>query len=166
MAKSARQQYLEAYDREHEKTMKVLRAFPKDKTELKPHPKLRTAREVAFVFALESYLAQKIYDDEMAKGPSGKPPQTPATWDEVVKAVETMHGDFRKVVESASEADFEKKVHFFVAPKTMGEWSRIDFLNFLLDDQIHHRGQLTVYLRMADGKVPAIYGGSADEPWF
>jgi len=41
----------------------------------------------------------------------------------------------------------------------------VDFLWFLLCDQIHHRGQLSVYLRMADGKVPSIYGPSGDEPW-
>jgi uncharacterized damage-inducible protein DinB len=35
-----------------------------------------------------------------------------------------------------------------------------------LHDQIHHRGQLTVHLRMAGGRVPSIYGPSKDEPWF
>lgn len=43
--------------------------------------------------------------------------------------------------------------------------SRSDLLAFLLADQIHHRGQFSVYLRMADGKVPSIYGPSGDEPW-
>ena len=37
---------------------------------------------------------------------------------------------------------------------------------FLLHDQIHHRGQFSIDLRMADGKVPSIYGPTADEPWF
>jgi len=36
---------------------------------------------------------------------------------------------------------------------------------FMLLDSIHHRGQLSVYVRMAGGKVPSIYGPSADEPW-
>ncbi len=39
-------------------------------------------------------------------------------------------------------------------------------LNHLFVHQIHHRGQFSVYLRMADAKVPAIYGPSLDEPWF
>ena len=42
---------------------------------------------------------------------------------------------------------------------------RIDFVSFLVNDEIHHRGQLSIYLRMADGKVPSIYGPSGDEPW-
>jgi uncharacterized damage-inducible protein DinB len=40
-----------------------------------------------------------------------------------------------------------------------------DFSWFVLHDQIHHRGQLSVYVRMAGGKVPSIYGPSHDEPW-
>ncbi len=39
------------------------------------------------------------------------------------------------------------------------------FLWMLLCDQIHHRGQFSIYLRMAGGKVPSIYGPTADEPW-
>jgi uncharacterized damage-inducible protein DinB len=166
MAKPVKQQYLDNYDKEHALTMKVLRAYPKDKADLRPHPKLKTARELAFVFAMERGLSMRVYNDDLAKGVSGKPPEAPATWDEVLAAVEKMHGDFRKVIEAASDADLEKKVHFFVAPKTMGEMSRIDFLNFILGDQIHHRGQFSIYLRMADGKVPSIYGPTADEPWF
>jgi uncharacterized damage-inducible protein DinB len=40
-----------------------------------------------------------------------------------------------------------------------------DILWIMLMDSIHHRGQLSVYVRMAGGKVPSIYGPSADEPW-
>src|SRR6476646_6937141 len=120
MAKTAKQQYLENYDKEHARTMRVLRAYPRDKAELKPHPKLKTARELAFVFALERGLAMRVYNDELAKGVSGKAPEAPASWDEVLGAIEKMHGDFRKLLEAATDADLEKKVHFFVAPKTMG----------------------------------------------
>ena len=49
--------------------------------------------------------------------------------------------------------------------KKLGDWRRIDILWFLLHDQIHHRGQFSVYLRMAGGQVPSIYGPSGDEPW-
>lgn len=165
MPKSAKQQYLEAYDTEHATTMRVLRAFPKDKLDLRPHPKLKTARELAWVFVLERYLASRVYNDEIAKGVAGKPPQAPQDWDELLAALEKAHQDERKLVESATDQDLEKNVHFFVAPKTMGDYTRLRFLWFLLHDQIHHRGQFSVYLRMADGKVPSIYGATADEPW-
>lgn len=69
------------------------------------------------------------------------------------------------LIRSTPDADLEQKVKFFVGPKTLGDWTRISFLWFLLHDQIHHRGQLSIYLRMAGAKVPSIYGPSGDEPW-
>ena len=65
----------------------------------------------------------------------------------------------------ASVAELAQTVKFFTAPKTMGDWRRLDFAWFLLHDEIHHRGQLSVYVRAAGGKVPSIYGPSGDEPW-
>ena len=44
-------------------------------------------------------------------------------------------------------------------------WPNSVTLRILISHQIHHRGQMSVYLRMAGGKVPALYGPSADEPW-
>ena len=55
-------------------------------------------------------------------------------------------------------------MQLFVAPKTLGDYPTMEFLWFLLFDHIHHRGQLSVYLRMV-GKVPSIYGPSGDQPW-
>jgi len=166
MSKSPKQTYLEDFDREHERTMRVLHAFPPEKSELRPHPKSKSARELAFVFVAECGLGVKVWNDEFAKGmPSGKPPQPPETWEGVLAALEKATKDFRALIESASDDDLNTIVHFFTGPKQMGEISRIDWLWFLLFDQIHHRGQLSVYLRMADGKVPSIYGPSGDEPW-
>jgi uncharacterized damage-inducible protein DinB len=163
---SPKQQFLDAYEREHATTMRVLRAYPRDKVELQPHPKLKTARELAFVFALERGLGTMVYNDAFAKGgPPGEMPKAPKSWDDVLAAVEKGHKDFGDLIRSASEADLQKKVKFFVAPKTLGDMSRLDFCWFLLSDEIHHRGQFSVYLRIADGKVPSIYGPSADEPW-
>jgi uncharacterized damage-inducible protein DinB len=158
--------FLKVYDREHATTLRVLNAYPKDKTDLRPHPKSKTALELAWVFVLERGLGMKVWNDEIAKGTqSGKLPGVPESWDEVIAAYEKAHQEFRSVIAAASEDDLSEIVHFYVAPKTMGDWSRHDWIWFLLHDEIHHRGQLSIYLRMADGKVPAIYGGSADEPW-
>lgn len=52
-----------------------------------------------------------------------------------------------------------------VAPKQMGDVRRGDLLQMMVMDNVHHRGQFSVYLRMAGGKVPSIYGPTADEPW-
>lgn len=167
MAKTPKQQFLEAYDKEHATTMRVLKAYPKDKLDLRPHPKAKTARELAWGFVLERGLGTKVWHDEFAKKAalSGAPPPAPESWNDILGALEKANKDFRDLVSSAPDAMLSESVHFFTAPKTMGLISRSDLLAFLLADQIHHRGQFSVYLRMADGKVPSIYGPSGDEPW-
>jgi uncharacterized damage-inducible protein DinB len=168
MAKSAKETFLENYDREHAVTMNVLRAYPDDQLDLKPSPKSNSARDLAWIFVLERGLGTKVWHDEFAKGMSavsGNPPKPPEKWSDLLAALDSAHGDFRKLIASASDEDLQQEVHFFTAPKTMGTISRLDWVWFLLHDQIHHRGQFSVYLRIAGGKVPSIYGPTADEPW-
>ena len=164
---SAKDQFLNAYDREHAITMKVLRAYPEDQLDLKPHPKSNSARDLAWIFVMERGLGMKVWNDEFAQGfkPSGAPSKPPDDWGELLAQLEQAHSAFRQVIASASEEDLNRTVSFFVGPKTMGQIARSEWIWFLLHDEIHHRGQFSVYLRMAGGKVPSIYGPSADEPW-
>lgn len=164
---SAKEQFLLSYEREHETTMRVLRAFPKDKAELRPHAKCKSARELAWVFVLERKLGEMVVlNDVFAKGPpSGNTPPAPESWDAILKALEDAHVSFGEHVRNLPADMLNEPVTFFTGPGTTGPWPRMQFLWFLLSDQIHHRGQMSIYLRMADGKVPSIYGPSGDEPW-
>ncbi|HEX6159329.1 MAG TPA: DinB family protein [Thermoanaerobaculia bacterium] len=164
---SRKEAFLKTLDQEHETTMRVLRAFPPDQLDLKPSPKSKSARELAFLFVGESGLGMKIWNDELAKGfePGSKAPEPPESWDELLQMFEQSHQAYRQLIASASEEDFDAQVSFFVAPKTMGKLTRHEWIWFLLHDQIHHRGQFSVYLRIAGAKVPSIYGPTADEPW-
>jgi uncharacterized damage-inducible protein DinB len=160
-----KQQFLDAYDRELATTLRVLRAFPADQAELRPHPKAKSARELAWVFVLERGLGQRVWNDELSKGMPGKMPEAPEDFHAIIDAYEKAAAEYRQLVAAASPDDLAQQVTFFTAPKTMGKISRMEWIWFLLHDEIHHRGQFSVYLRMADGKVPSIYGPSADEPW-
>jgi len=163
---TAKEEFLKTYDREHAITMRLLRAYPNDKLDLRPATMCKTARELAWVFVIERGLGTRVWHDELAKGmPSGAPPSAPQNWNDVLAALEKAHQDFANLVRAASDDDLKKKVHFFTGPKQMGEISRLDLIWFLLSDEIHHRGQFTIYQRMAGGKVPSIYGPTADEPW-
>jgi uncharacterized damage-inducible protein DinB len=164
--KSSKDQFLEVYEQEHKITMRVLNAFPPDKADFRPDPNCKTARELAWVFVMERGLGTKLYHDEYAKQmPSGNPPPPPEAWSDLLGAVEKAHKEFGDLIRSASEEKLKETIRFFVAPKTMGDIPRIQMVWFLLHDQIHHRGQFSVYLRAAGGKVPSIYGPSGDEPW-
>jgi uncharacterized damage-inducible protein DinB len=164
---SARDTFLQTLEREHATTVRVLRAYPADKLDLKPHSKSKSARELAFLFIMEQALAQKAMTTgfDWSTPPAGPPP-APETMDEIIAAFEQGHAQMVERVRGMSEEELRGTARFFVAPKTLGDIPMMDFLWFLLHDQIHHRGQFSVYLRMADGKVPSIYGPTADEPWF
>ncbi len=161
-----KQRFLDVYEREHATTMRVLRAYPAEQAELRPHERCKTARELAWVFALERGFGTILMNDGFASGgPPGEAPKVPESWDAVLTAVEQTHQDFGDLVRAMPDEKLIETVKFFVAPKTMGDVRRMDILWSLLHDEIHHRGQFSIYLRMANGKVPSIYGPSADEPW-
>lgn len=160
---NARQQLANAYGRETATTMKVLRAYPPGHDELRPHEKLKTARELVWMFTLEMALAEKALSGELDITAGFPPP--PATLEEAISAFDQARGNMLKAIEESTDEQLSASSRFYTGPGEMGDVPNIDFLWFILSDQIHHRGQFSVYLRMADGKVPSIYGPSADEPW-
>jgi uncharacterized damage-inducible protein DinB len=162
-----KQQFLGTHDQEHATTMKVLRAYPKDKLDLRPAPKSKNARELAWMFALEQGLLEKA----LTKGfdwsvPPAKMPDPPESMDAILAAIEEGHKRLGGIIEKMADEQLLETVKFFVAPKTLADIPKIQFMWFVLCDQIHHRGQFSVYLRMAGGSLPSIYGPTADEPWF
>lgn len=164
---SPKEQFLNAYEREHATTMRVLRAYPSAKAGLRPHHLCKTAKELAWVFAAERGLGTMIFHNAFASGqPSGEgAPAALEAWDDVLAAVEQAHQQFGELVRSTPDAKLLEQVKFFTGPKTLGDYTRLEVAWFLLHDEIHHRGQFSIYLRMADAKVPSIYGPTADEPW-
>ena len=167
-ATTPKQQFLDGFTRETATTLKVLSAYPSDKLDLRPSPRLETARDLAWRFVIEQGMAAKALTTGFDwSTPPGKPPAPPESLDAIIKAIEDANKETINLVEGTSDAQLTTEtVKFFVGPKTLGDIPKIEFLWFLLCDQIHHRGQLSVYSRIAGGKVPSIYGPSGDEPWF
>ena len=160
---SSRQQFVQTLQREHGTTRRVVEAFPADQSELKPHPRSNSARQLVWTFAVEEQLILKAVQNQLELGRGF--PKSPESWDEVVGGFLQTHTAVMDALEAARDQDLSGTVKFFTGPGTIGDIPKMDFLWFMLSDQIHHRGQLSVYLRMAGGKVPSIYGPSADEPW-
>jgi len=158
-----KEMFLSNWDREHKITLKVLKAFPADKADLKPAEKSRTAKELAWVFVAEqSVIAEGAIKGQIDFG-SLLPP--PATFREVISQYESDFPAILDKVRKMSEADYNSMMAFPVGPQQMGQFRKADVLWMSLQDMVHHRGQFSVYLRIAGGKVPSIYGPSADEPW-
>lgn len=158
-----KEMYLQSWEREVQTTAKVLRAYPPDKLDYKPHEKSRSARELAWVFVQEEAIVEMIVKGNIDFSQQG--PKAPATMPEILAAYEATHKQMVSKVQNMSEADYNSMMQFPVGPNQMGDFRKADLLWMMMMDAIHHRGQFSVYLRMAGGKVPSIYGPSADEPW-
>ena len=83
----------------------------------------------------------------------------------VLKAFDGAYAGLVSALEASSDADLATTVVFMTGPKQLGPMPKAAILQFMLSDHIHHRGQLSVHLRMTGSKVPSIYGPSKDEPW-
>jgi uncharacterized damage-inducible protein DinB len=92
-------------------------------------------------------------------------PKPPADYKDILAAFESGVRDTAAKISAAKEEDLNKTMPFPVGPKKMADLRRLDVLWTALMDQVHHRGQFSVYLRLAGGKLPSIYGPTADEPW-
>ncbi len=85
---------------------------------------------------------------------------------EILATFDGLHRELVQKVRAADDRALSGTVKFYVAPKQMGDVPVMSLLWMgVLRHSIHHRGQLSVYLRMMGEKVPSIYGPSADEPW-
>ena len=162
---SPKLQFLDTFARETATTLKVLRALPPNQGEFRPHIRAKSARELAFTFVMEQVLLTKALTDQLNFTGSGGPPAAPNDFQAIVRQFENDHGELVELIRKTPEDSLHTTVQFPTGPGQMGEWSKLAFAWFILSDQIHHRGQYSVYVRMAGGKVPSIYGPSADEPW-
>jgi len=163
MSMSEREQFIQNWEREFQTTMKVLKSYPANQPDLKPHGKCPTAKELAWKIVSEEPVM--VNGSLTGNFDFMNMPKPPGTMQEVLSTYEKGHRELVEKVKKISDADFNKMIKFMVAPKTMGDVRSGDTLWMMMMDTIHHRGQFSIYLRMADAKVPSIYGPSADEPW-
>ncbi|HBC46127.1 MAG TPA: hypothetical protein DEO84_06085 [candidate division Zixibacteria bacterium] len=156
-------EFLRVWEQEYQTTLKVLKAYPEDKGDLRPHEKLRTARELVWGFTNgETWMLNGIMSGNFMGGERVDPP---STMREIIDNFEKVHSDAIMKVRRMNQSDLNKMVNFFIGPGKLGNVKVTDLLGMMVMDQIHHRGQMSVYLRIAGGKVPSIYGPTADEPW-
>jgi uncharacterized damage-inducible protein DinB len=162
-ASSLKQQFVDMFTRESATTRRVLKALAETDTEFRPRPTSPSAREIAAIFTIEQAGTAAALTNNWQWPPQFPP--APASFSEVLANFEaTNHAVLQALANTPDDRLFDT-VQFFTGPKQFGEVRVIDLLWFMLHDGIHHRGQLSVYLRMNGGKVPSIYGPSRDEPW-
>ena len=160
---------LDELDREAPRTRHALEHVPLGRDDWKPHPKsMPLGRLAGLVASMPSWVTLIIEQDELDLTPpaGGGQYQQPAT----DSLADTLDKHVTKARESLSKTNDEflmtTKWRLLAGGKVVMEAPRHVVLRDTLNHLAHHRGQLTVYLRLNDQPVPAIYGPSADDQQF
>ena len=136
-------------------TSKVLGRIPEG-SDYRPDPKSRTAKEIAWQIVCEEKMLIEALENGKAEW---APAPMPATMREVHAAYDAQNAGMAERWRALPEARWNGELEFFGSqrPASPMAWS-------FLFDIVHHRGQITTYLRPMGAKVPQIYGPSGDEP--
>jgi uncharacterized damage-inducible protein DinB len=140
---------------ESKTTRNVLARIPEG-SDYRPDPKSRTAQEIAWQIVCEEKMIIEALENGTAEW---APPPMPATMKEVLDAYETQSAEMPRRWNDLPPERWDGSLEFFGSqrPASPMAWS-------FLFDIVHHRGQITTYLRPMGSTVPQIYGPSADEP--
>jgi uncharacterized damage-inducible protein DinB len=147
--------FTQFWTKESKTTRNVLARIPEG-SDYRPDPKSRTAQEIAWQIVCE----EKMIIDGLESGKAEwAPPPVPSTMREVLEAYEKQSAGLGQRFKSLPAERWDGSLDFFGTkrPASPMAWS-------FLFDIVHHRGQITTYLRPMGSKVPQIYGPSADEP--
>ena len=163
--------FLGELDREAPLTRRVLERVPEGRNDWKPHQKSMPLGRLAILVAgMPAWLAMMIdkteFDLNPPGGSSGTFKTSFSTNQELLKTMDDGVAAARSALQKTSDEHLMKPWRLLVAGKTVSEQPRHIMLRDSINHLAHHRGQLTVYLRLNDVPVPAIYGPSADDQRF
>jgi uncharacterized damage-inducible protein DinB len=140
---------------ESKTTRNVLARIPEG-SDYRPDPKSRTAHEIAWQIVCEEKMIIEALESGKAEW---SPPPTPSTMKDVLEAYEKQSATMAQRWNTLPTQRWEGSIEFFGKQQSAASmaWS-------FLFDIVHHRGQISTYLRPMGSTVPQIYGPSGDEP--
>jgi uncharacterized damage-inducible protein DinB len=163
------QLFLGELDREAPRTRRALEQVPLGRDEWKPHAKsMPLGRLAGLVATMPSWVSFVIDRDELdLTPPPGEGQYQPPGTDKLVQVLEKNVADARASLSKTND-DFLVTTNWRLRAggQVVMDLPRHIVLRDTLSHLAHHRGQLTVYLRLNDRTVPAIYGPSADDQNF
>ena len=147
--------FTEFWSKESETTSKVLSRIPEG-SDYRPDPKSRTARDIAWLIVVEEKMMVDALETAVA---AWAPPPAPETMKEICEVYDRQSADNINRLRALPAERWNGTLEFFgkQRPASPMAWS-------FLFDIVHHRGQITTYLRPMGSTVPQIYGPSAEEP--
>jgi hypothetical protein len=151
-------------DREVDSTRKVVERVPEGKADWKPHPKSMAMGYLsALVASMFGWIAMEVSSDflDLSSG-SGARASTGA---ERLALFDKSVADAREALSNATDEHLMKPWQLRMGEKVLDEKPRYIVITDTISHLAHHRGQLSVYLRLNEQPVPSIYGPTADEGW-
>lgn len=163
--------FLDELKREAEGSRRALERVPEGKNDWKPHEKSMPLGSLAnLVASMPSWIPMVINQNELDLNPPGAPPRKPPVWQkrsELLDALDANVAQAREALEKTSDEHLMTTWKLLVSKQVVSEDPRyVVIRDAVFNHCAHHRGQLTVYLRLLNAMVPAIYGPSADDNRF
>lgn len=164
-------EYLSAQlDREIERSQRALEQAPEGKYDWKPHEKSMIFGYLAnMVATIPTWVAMQINQDELDVAPASGSAMEQKRLDssaELVAALEKSAAGARAALEKTSDEHLKTSWRLLARGQVVMEAPRFEMIQDTINHWTHHRGQMTVYLRLMGAKVPALYGPSADDNQF
>jgi uncharacterized damage-inducible protein DinB len=155
-----REFFIERWEREQPAFIRVLRAVPEGNLTYRPHERSTAAGALAWQLAEEQAQLVELFRTGAIRFMQNAQPET---MNDIAGAYEKATNELRDHLKSSNDEQWLGPAKMLVNEAPVWEDTLQNFIWGYLLDMIHHRGQLSVYLRPMGGKVPAIYGPSADD---
>jgi len=152
--------FLKIWKKEGPTTKKVISRVPQEKSDYRADPKARNAREIAWLLVREEIVLAEGLEKGVLEWTEVP---TPSTVKEILETYNRHHDDCTAKLERLQPSQYEKQMPFLFGGNEIMKETGYEYAWGFLLDAIHHRGQLSTYLRPMGSTVPAIYGPSADE---
>lgn len=164
-------EYLSAQlDREVERSRRALEQAPEGKYDWKPHEKSMIFGYLAnMVATIPTWVSMQINQDELDVAPASGSAMEQTRLDssaELVAALEKSAAGARAAFEKTSDEHLKTSWRLLARGQVVMEAPRFEMIQDTINHWTHHRGQMTVYLRLMGAKVPSLYGPSADDNQF
>ncbi len=162
---SMAQMFLGELEQENAATRRILERIPSDKLDWKPHEKSMTLGQLGLHIANNAgTVAQMASQNEVEMPDFSAGPASPASTDEILSAFDAANATANEVIGAITDEQMGEDWTAKMGEAPIMTMPKAGLLRgILLNHGYHHRGQLSVYLRMLDVSVPSVYGPSADE---
>jgi len=161
--------FVSELDREVKRSRRALEVVPDNKRSWKPHEKsMEFGYLTDMVATIPTWFTMIIKQDELDVAPKGPRPERPQPKNsaEYIEALEKSAREAREALKGTTEQHLQTHWKLLAAGQVVADTPRHEMLRDTINHWAHHRGQMTVYLRLMGAKVPALYGPSADDKRF